>query len=294
MLPIKYDKFILDSKDNIYQSFQKNGVQIFTNIFNNDELIIMEKLLKDKFKKTKANSFMSSSRNISNGSSNILGLDKLFFNDKLINICKICLGSENLMYTSVLGIQKNEHGDWHKDDGTGSSEKGFFLKDPYDDETCRVLRIGLYFQDHNSKNPGTAYKVGSHRHKDLIWGKKNYVTCRKGDVIIFDVRLTHAGVFKSIILKFLQKNLPKSIYPIILLVNSIFRLLYLKISRKEKITCWSAIGINNENTINYSKNIMISQIKQSGGDHFLNKDSSDHFKTYNVVCAAKHFPKILN
>ena len=72
---IKYYKSLSASKDKVYELFQKNGVQLFTDIFNDDELKKMEKLMRNKFNSTKANSFMSSSRNISNGSSNIEGLE---------------------------------------------------------------------------------------------------------------------------------------------------------------------------------------------------------------------------
>ena len=274
---------------NELSEFKKKGIQIFSKIYSDQEIDEIEKILIKSFKKVKSTTPLSASKNFSNCSFTVPELNKLLFNEKLIDAMKLCLGSDELMYTSVLGIQKDMQGSWHKDDGTGSFDKGYFLKDPYNDETCKVLRVGIYLQDHNKHNLGTAYKPFSHKYKELEWGETKFVECKRGDISIFDVRLTHSGAFRHKLYLKVINFLPDKFKPIIDISYNIFRNIYLYITNKSKVTIWMSFGIPNSNTINYSKNIMKAQLVQSGGNWYLPKECEELLASKGIDCASKYF-----
>jgi hypothetical protein len=103
------------------------------------------------------------------------------------------LAVEGLLFTMEAGVHRNVTGPWHKDTGEHAFDGGYFGRpDPWADDECRVVKVGLYLQDHLD---GTGLRVrrGSHRRGDLESGKEVVVRTRAGDAVIFDARITHRG-----------------------------------------------------------------------------------------------------
>jgi len=270
--------------------FNNKGIQIFSDIYSSQELDEIENILFKNLKKIKSVTPFTSSKNYSNCSYTIPELNKLIFNDRLIEKLKLCLGSEKLMYTSVLGVQKDMLSGWHKDDGTTlTTDNGYFLKDPYNDETCRVLRVGIYFQDHNKDHPGTHFKFFSHKKRDLDTGETSFVEGKRGCVSIFDVRLTHSGTFRSKLYNSVINISPNKLKPKVVVFLNMIRSFWLKMTNKHKLTVWTAFGVSNHNTINYSKTMMKGQLIQSGGHWNLPLECSELLESKGIELASKHF-----
>lgn len=88
---------------------------------------------------------------------------------------------------------------WHKDrlNGVYRHYERYSPWATINGTTMQILKVAAYFQDHSSKDDLTSLRVlpGSHMVPDIPKEKYN-VTClhpAKGDVIIFDQRLTHRG-----------------------------------------------------------------------------------------------------
>jgi hypothetical protein len=72
------------------------------------------------------------------------------------------------------------------------------------------------------------------------------------------------------------------------LVNLVRKLLFIY-GKRNKYAIFSAFGLSNQGTINYSKNMMKGQMKQSGGGFLLDQKLVERFHKKGIACAAEHF-----
>lgn len=79
---------------------------------------------------------------------------------------------------------------WHKD------SFGCFTDECFARPECKVYRAGVYLQDHEERG-GLTVRIGSHRVGTLTDGETKTLSTRAGDVVFFDMRLTHAGEFAT-------------------------------------------------------------------------------------------------
>ena len=106
------------------------------------------------------------------------------------------LGTDKIMFTSHADMQRNRLTGWHKDDGTkenNPAEKGYFSEFAYDSDECKVYKAGVYLEDHDRDEAGLWVREGSHRMQSYKDGEVRYTGARAGSIVIFDVRVTHAG-----------------------------------------------------------------------------------------------------
>lgn len=102
------------------------------------------------------------------------------------------LGETDITFTMEAGLHRNITGPWHKDTGEGVLEGGYFGTDPIGRDDCRVVKVGVYLQDHHD-GTGLRVRPGSHRQRDLAAGEEVPLDLAAGDAVLFDVRITHCG-----------------------------------------------------------------------------------------------------
>jgi hypothetical protein len=78
---------------------------------------------------------------------------------------------------------------WHKDSGRRGTE-GYFGRSTAEDPTPTVIKLGVFCQD--QPHGGLQVRPASHHEPDIEPGTVTIPT-RVGDVIAFDVRISHAG-----------------------------------------------------------------------------------------------------
>ncbi|MDF0541507.1 hypothetical protein PX699_04075 [Sphingobium sp. H39-3-25] len=101
---------------------------------------------------------------------------------------KAIIGSD-ACFTGHCDMHMNMLSGWHKD--SGESVGGYFAGDYFAAAECRVFNTVVYLQD-AGPGEGLTVSLGSHRH-DSHRGPRWHVPSRAGDVILFDVRLSHVG-----------------------------------------------------------------------------------------------------
>ena len=107
---------------------------------------------------------------------------------KIVNIFKDVLG-EKAVFTGHCDIHKNLLSGWHKD--SGEHIGGYFSGDYFSAPECRVYKAAVYLQD-ATVDDGLTVRLGSHR-TSAHQGVECWIPSKAGDVIFFDVRLSHTG-----------------------------------------------------------------------------------------------------
>lgn len=107
---------------------------------------------------------------------------------KIIKIFKDVL-DEGMVFTGHCDIHMNMLSGWHKD--SGEHVGGYFKGDYFAADDCRVFKAAVYLQDATTSD-GLTVALGSHRHVghkgNVVW-----VPSKAGDVVLFDVRISHTG-----------------------------------------------------------------------------------------------------
>jgi len=112
---------------------------------------------------------------------------------------KEVLRDENVVFTGNCDIHQNKLGNWHKD-------LGFSDDDQFDGKDARIYKVGVYLQDQSEPYRAFQFRRGSHRFSNLNEGELDTMTSNVGDIIIFDLRLTHSGMFPSLIEKIIWRS----------------------------------------------------------------------------------------
>ncbi len=271
----------------IKKTFDEEGIAHFKNLFSEKEKKILREQVIKIFDKNKSHNYFADAQNLSNCSYNYPELNWITMHEKLLASVREVLGTKDIMYTSVLGIQKNMLSSWHKDDGTSGNRNGYFNKKDYESDT-KVVRIGIYFQKHDKRNVGLGYIKGSHHNQNLK-GKKKFIENDAFDLIIFDCRLTHTGRLRSKYFYLIKKLIPNFLYGVWDRFYLLQDNLYSKLVGREKIALFCTFGRNIKETITYSANMMEGQIKQSGGEKKLRPDIIKQYKERNIECACEFF-----
>ena len=115
----------------------------------------------------------------------------IFAHPRILTVLKQTLGDSNVVFTGHCDIHMNLLSGWHKD--SGETVPGGYFTGPYmTSSDCRVLKVAIYLQDTGLRDGFTA-RLGSHRETDLSVGTEINVQSRIGDIVVFDVRITHTG-----------------------------------------------------------------------------------------------------
>jgi len=123
----------------------------------------------------------------------------LFAHPRIIATAREALDADEIVFTGHSDLHFEHRASWHKDSGSAA------LGDPlcaYLPTTAtvedafqgpaEVVKIGTYFQA-TTGNRSLRVDPGSHRRGDMEVQLPHAVPMAAGDLVVFDVRLTHAG-----------------------------------------------------------------------------------------------------
>tara|TARA_B110000003_G_scaffold144266_1_gene145361 strand:+ start:589 stop:1497 length:909 start_codon:yes stop_codon:yes gene_type:complete len=199
--------------DNQIKSFYDNGFIHIKNFFSKDFINSLRKYLLDKYIDEKSNYHASGSDLLSDEL-----LSKIILDDKLISSIQSILGKKIVYFGESC---------WNCSSGkttpmayhTDNSDRNSHGKD-WEIENYPIVRFAFYLQDH--VNQGGGPLIGLQTHKKFIQnmylrvlyretvgpltGKFIHVPCEIGDLLIWNLRTTHAGDG----LKFKHINFPIS------------------------------------------------------------------------------------
>jgi hypothetical protein len=115
--------------------------------------------------------------------------DYIFFGAECVQVIKGLLETEELLYWGDSSIQFGEAArGFHKDnvdrsDGTGDDWSGSY----------GLVRCGFYFQEHAKHSGGLKVRLASHKVANHMAGRMSDIATDYGDVVIWNMRLTHSG-----------------------------------------------------------------------------------------------------
>ena len=127
-----------------------------------------------------------------NASSEIPGIGWVFAQPSIVRVFRELTYSSHPVFTANCDAHMNMLSWWHKD--TGERNGGCFKGDYYAKNDLHVYRAGIYMQDHDD-DQGLHVRPGSHRSRSVSEGLAETLRTRAGDVVFFDIRLSHAGQF---------------------------------------------------------------------------------------------------
>ncbi|MFE6398091.1 phytanoyl-CoA dioxygenase family protein [Streptomyces alboflavus] len=125
------------------------------------------------------------------------GLAWLYAHPRVIELARTALGTHDIIFT---GHSDAHHGftqGWHKDSGStalGDPLAGYFSEPTTSlfNRPPEVVKIGIYLQESTDLNC-LRVDPGSHLRPDLQPLRPARVLMDAGDLVVFDVRITHAG-----------------------------------------------------------------------------------------------------
>jgi hypothetical protein len=124
----------------------------------------------------------------------------IFAHPKIVAAVQDATGMKELLFTMEADLHRNYlNGNWHKDSGEEVIDNGYFGCDSISSEDCRVFKVALYLQDQISDYESLHVRPGSIRTSRLDVGEIRSVHVRAGDLIVFDVRITHRGVAPGVV-----------------------------------------------------------------------------------------------
>ena len=117
----------------------------------------------------------------------------LFGHDALVRLARRALSTDDIMFTYEADLHRNYlAGAWHKDTGEQIMPGGYFGFDCFGRPDCRLVKLGIYLQEHVDGR-GLRVRPGSHRSAEIEVGEVVPVELSPGDVVVFDVRISHCG-----------------------------------------------------------------------------------------------------
>jgi hypothetical protein len=189
----------------------------------------------------------------------------LFSDPRLIELVARVLGSGDVMFTYEADLHRNFlASSWHRDTGEGHMPGGYFGVDPLGRQDCRIVKLALYLQDHVSGG-GLHLRPGSHRCKVVDGLPEHDVASCAGDVVIFDVRMSHRGarprptdqVLRAVAKLPSRSGRPRS-------ADAYRRRFNAALHRPDRLVVYFAFGLANDNSESFATRNMRRQLEDLG------------------------------
>ncbi|MGK7955418.1 MAG: hypothetical protein AB4063_09180 [Crocosphaera sp.] len=280
--------------ENITQSLVTDGYVIIENFLPSKDIKRLREILKGHFLDGGVPTTLGLTQ--PNAAVEVPDINWIFYHPKILAMMRKLLGQEEIMFTSHCDLHCRTLSGWHKDDGMTVMEGGYFGFPAYAQQDCKVYKVALYLQDHYYNQGGLTVRKGSHEFSDINQGEEVYLKTKTGDLIIFDVRLTHTGQKDVVPLKFLQKPnyvVKKGLSKIFKIppqkVNQYLKQIYDNLFG-DRLSIFFTYGLPNEYTRNFAINNMKRQLQQNQNSHlFLSAESRKKFLDNNVILAEEYF-----
>jgi hypothetical protein len=279
-------------KDSPAEAIEKYGFHIFDQVLSVDEVGALRAAANRHFR-TSGRRLPNGGVKQANATVEIPAINWLFHHPRVLECFRSALGSDSIMFTGHADVQKDVPGGWHKDDGTDPAnpkDTGYFSQFAYDASDCKLYKMGLYLQAHDRNQGGLWVRDGSHRFNNTEKGADRYLGPRLGGALVFDVRISHSGQFKSraprVLLK-AGKVLPSRLaQPAITRSRALVRAL----TGRERVACFFTFGLPNAFTIEFARNNMSRQLLLTPGTSpRLPDELANALRTAGVLLAQDHF-----
>ncbi len=180
---------VLEVAPDMRQALNEDGIFVVRNAVSQDEIAKLRDILLRYLSSSGLR--LSLGKTQSSAAAKVPELAFIFAHPRILTVVKQVLGESNVVFTGHCDIHMNALSGWHKD--SGESVPGGYFTGPYmTSADCRVFKVAIYLQDTGRRDGFTA-RLGSHHETDLSVGEEVNAQCRTGDIVVFDVRITHAG-----------------------------------------------------------------------------------------------------
>ena len=170
---------------------------------------------------------------------------------------------DKAVFTGHCDIHMNMLSGWHKD--SGEHVGGYFQGDYFVDEDCQVFKAAVYLQDAGRRD-GLTVRLRSHRSMSH-GGEEVWIPSRQGDVVIFDVRLSHTGQRPDIIelgMKAATKTFKDRSGQDQQWLTSLKSAYWGIIGRRDRLSLFFTFGEDNRFTEQFAEANMLRQNHQAG------------------------------
>jgi hypothetical protein len=176
------------------QSFLTDGFAHLPNLFRPEEVIDIRNTIHRHLKDQKAGITSGSFGKVEPlAALNIPTLRSYIADRRITDVVRGLLGTANPEFLLHCDAHWNDMGGWHKDTGDTVVADGYFGRPIYHYDECLVMKLAIYCEDHVDDDGGLHVKPGSHRSSSVVTGDELAIATRVGDVVAFDVRITHMG-----------------------------------------------------------------------------------------------------
>jgi hypothetical protein len=253
----------LEAAKDMRQALNDDGIFVVRNALSLDEIGELRDILVRHL--TRSGLRFSLGKTQPNAAVKVPDLAFIFAHPRILTVLKQVLGETNVIFTGHCDIHMNMLSGWHKD--SGESVPGGYFTGPYmTSADCRVFKVAIYLQDTGRRDGFTA-RLGSHRETDLSTGKEINVQSRTGDIVVFDVRITHTGQLPDPVEKGLKGlslavNRGHSDREDPAWVSRIKELYWKLIGRRERLSVFFTFGAANTFTDDFARANMNRQARE--------------------------------
>lgn len=164
-------------------------------------------------------------------------LREIILHPAVLAVARTILGGEPVYFADSNFLIGDHGSGFHKD----NTDRDDPHAPDWQVDRYPLVRFGIYTQVHDEGNPGGLdLRVGSHRYCDLTTGEHISPSVRPGDLVVWNMRLTHSG--NSRILEFPRRRLT----PNTRLSRAVERLgggFFLKQPREDRLALFFSYGL---------------------------------------------------
>lgn len=180
---------VAESAPSMRQALEEDGIFVVRDALSRDEVGKLREVIRGHLAEGGLRHSLGKTQ--PNAAENVPDLAFIFAHPQILKVIRQVLGESNAVFTGHCDIHMNMLSGWHKD--SGETVPGGYFSGPYmTAPDCRVYKVAIYLQDTGQRDGFTA-RLGSHRDTDLSVGEQVTAQTRIGDIVVFDVRITHTG-----------------------------------------------------------------------------------------------------
>jgi hypothetical protein len=190
-----------------------------------------------------------------------------FAHEQVVDAVRRATGLRDLVFTLEADLHRNyQAGAWHKDTGEHLMPGGYFGLDWLGRDDCQVYKVAIYLQDH-SRGGALTVRPGTVKTRAVDEGAIEELQTAPGDIVVFDVRLSHRGVVATLGSKVLLGLAGLSgKRGAAVRWAKLRRRMNRLVGRADRIAVYFAFGLPNENTAAFARRNLGRQLQQLGKD----------------------------
>lgn len=173
----------------IADKIRSNGFVVIPGVLSSSEILRLKESVEGFF--TRKYKIEGLGKHQPNAVKNIPEINWIFNHPQILKYVRAAYNGKDFIFTDNCDAHMNMLSWWHKDTAEGAGgclPSGYFERD-----TCKIYRVGLYLQD--QPVGGLTVRSKSQNSASISHGQAETLQTKAGDIIIFDIRLTHAGQF---------------------------------------------------------------------------------------------------